>query len=118
MARKDQAVVRVAGLRYWRSTEAAVAVEAWKRSGEGLRAFAERYGIHPRRLGRWSRELGEAAEEPVRFHRVRIVQTREVEHPGDGSLEIVLGEGWRVRVPPGFAAEDLDRVIEVLGARC
>jgi hypothetical protein len=117
MGKQDEEVQRVVGLRYWRSAEAQVVVEAWRRSGEGLGAFADRYGIHPRRLRRWARELEDAAE-PVRFHAVRVVHPGEVEHRGEASVEIVLGEGCRVRVPPGFAAEDLERVLEVLGARC
>ena len=115
MTKQDEDVVRVAGLRYWRSAEADVVVEAWKRSGERLSAFAKHYGIHPRRLGRWAGKLEGA--EPVRFHPVRVVQ-KEVEPRQDPALEIVWGEGLRVRVPAGFAAEDLERVLEVLGARC
>jgi hypothetical protein len=76
--RKDAEVVRVAALRYWRSADARVVVDAWRRSGEGLRAFAERYEIHPRRLRRWAREFEEAVE-PVRFHPVRVVHTSDVE---------------------------------------
>ena len=115
-SRQDAGVVRVAALRYWRSADAQVVADAWKQSGEGLKRFAERYGIHPRRLSRWASELEEAAE-PVRFHPVRVVRGGDVEHR-DAPLEIVLDEGCRVRVPPGFAAEDLERVLEVLVARC
>ena len=110
-------VARVAGLRYWRGAEARVVVDAWRRSGEGLGAFAERHGLHPRRLSRWAKRLEEAAE-PVRFHPVRVVHRSEVEARGDAPLEIVLGERHRVRVASGFAAEDLERVLDVLEARC
>jgi hypothetical protein len=120
MARKEEEdgeVARVAALRYWRSADAEVVVDAWKRSGEGLREFAERQGIHPGRLRRWTTQLGEAAE-AVRFHPVRVVHPGGVERRVGEPLEIVVGEGCRVRVPPGFAAEDLERVLEVLDARC
>lgn len=123
MAKRDGEVERVAALRYWRLAEAQVVVDAWKRSGEGLGAFAERYGIRPRRLRRWASEREaseseEAAAEPVGFYPVRVVRGADVEHRGNASLELVLGEECRVRVPPGFAAEDLERVLAVLGARC
>lgn len=107
-------MARVAALRYWRARDAQVVVEAWKRSGEGVRAFAERHGIHPRRLSRWARDVEEATES-VRFHRVRVVQGSDVEHHDGAPLEIVLDGGLTVRVLPGFAAEDLGRVLEVLG---
>jgi hypothetical protein len=119
MANRDAGVARVAARRYWRSADARVVVDAWRRSGEGLRMFAECYGIDPHRLRRWARDLDERAE-PVRFHAVRVVQGSEVERVDRASLEIELGEGWTVRVGPGFAAADLARVLEVLGVgtRC
>lgn len=124
-ADRDAELERVARLRYWRAEDAAVVVEAWGRSGEGLRAFARRHGIHPRRLSRWAKELAgsEASEEPVKpvtFHPVRLVAGKEVEgassRRGVALVEIVLGWECTVRVAPGFAAEDLARVLEVLGA--
>jgi hypothetical protein len=115
---KEVGVARVAGLRYWRAADARVVVDAWRRSGEGVRAFAERHRLHPRRLSRWAKRLGEEAVEPVRFHPMRVVYRSEVEHRSAATLEIVVGEGLRVRVASGFAAEDLERVLAVLEARC
>jgi hypothetical protein len=115
----DPAVVRIAKLRYWRATDARVVVEAWRRSGERLWRFADRHGIHPRRLSRWAAEL-EAQEEAVRFHPVRLVERQERSGPSGEPIEIVMEDGCSVRVPPGFAAEDLERVLSVLavGAPC
>jgi hypothetical protein len=125
---KDTAVVRVAKLRYWRATDACVVVEAWRRSGDTVPEFARRYGIHPRRLGRWAGQLkappgpGES-EASVLFHPVRLVQqadgARDRRRDGE-PIEIVLDEGCSVRVPPGFAVRDLERVLAVLaqGVRC
>lgn len=98
--------------RYWRATDARVVVEAWRRSGERLEDFAARRGVHPRRLRRWASRL-EEPEVPARFHPVQVIP-HAVEGAG-AVLELVLGEGLRVRVPPGFAAADLGRVLEVLG---
>ena len=110
---KSVAVARVAEQKYWRATEARIVVEAWRASGEGLVVFAARYGIHPRRLRRWAGQLGPGAEETVAFHPVRLMAAAGPAEPG-APIEIVLGEGVRVRVPGGFAAEDLERVLGVL----
>lgn len=111
---KIEAVVRVAEGRYWRDGDARIVVEAWQASGEGLGAFAKRYGIHPRRVRRWASQLGGKAEAAaVVFHPVRLVAAARPAEPG-ALIEIVLGEGVIVRVPGGFAAEDLERVLGVL----
>jgi hypothetical protein len=119
MAGKSDGVARVAGLRYWGAADARVVVEAWRGSGERLSEFARRQGIKPRRLGQWARRL-ESPGEGMAFHPVRVVEAAG----GDGRrgpkgepIEIVMGDGRSVRVPPGFAAQDLERVLSVLGAR-
>lgn len=115
---KDAAVARVARLRYWRARDARVVVEAWRESGETRAAFARRHGIEPKRLSRWVAEL-EGPGEAVRFHPVRLVEAARPDERGE-PIEIVLGDGCSVRVPAGFAAEDLERVLRVLagGAPC
>jgi transposase-like protein len=115
MASKKKDVGRVASLRYWQAEDAGVAVEAWKESGEGLTAFARRHGIKPRRLRQWATRL-EPSGEAMAFHPVRVVQASPQERAQRDPIEIVLGEGCSVRVPAGFAAQDLERVLEVLGA--
>jgi transposase-like protein len=115
MASKNKDVGRVASLRYWQAEDARVVVEAWKESGEGLAAFARRHGIRPRRLRQWATRL-EAASEALSFHPVQVVEAPSRERAQRDPIEIVLGEGYSVRVPPGFAAQDLERVLGVLGA--
>jgi hypothetical protein len=100
------------GSGYWREAEARVVVAAWRQSGATLTAFARSRGVHPRRLARWARRLEGKRREPVRFHPVRLVEKR----PREAKLEIVLRSGCRVRVPSGFAVEDLRRVLEAVGA--
>jgi hypothetical protein len=107
-------VQEVAQLRYWREAEARVVVEAWRRSGETLSGFGRRYGVDPRRLARWARRLGGGGDGSVRFHPVRLVAPSPAAE-GGGPIEIQLAGGQRVRVPGGFAAEDLRRVLSVLG---
>jgi len=113
--RKDAAVARVAALRYWRAPEARGVGAAWRQSGERVSRFAERYGIEVRRLSRWAGRL-EPEDEAVRFHPVRLVEGGGLGGLGRERLEIVLGAEYTVRVAPGFAAEDLERVLRVLGA--
>ena len=112
--RKDAAVARVAALRYWRAPQARVVVAAWRRSGETVRRFAERYGIEARRLSRWAGRL-EPEDEAVRFHPVRLVRGGALGGRGREPLEIVLGAECTVRLAPGFEAADLERVLRVLG---
>jgi hypothetical protein len=39
--------------------------------------------------------------EPVRFHRVELVAARGPQAAGVERIEVVLGDGCTVRVPPG-----------------
>ena len=112
MARKTD-VTEVVERPYWREAEARVVVEAWRTSGEALVGFARRYGIEPGRVARWAARL-EGAATPMRFHPVRLAEGA----PGAGeAIEIHLAGGRRVRVAPGFQAEDLRRVLAVLEPR-
>lgn len=113
MARRTEGEVkRVAAIRYWRATEARVAVDAWRRSGEEVAEFARHDGIHPGRLKRWAGRLDQEAE--VAFYPLRIVQGQDDDAGSGEPIEIVLGEGCTVRVPAGFAGDDLQRVLAVL----
>jgi hypothetical protein len=110
MARKA-GVAEVAVRRYWREAEARVVVEAWRNSGESLSRFAWRHGVDPKRVARWALRIEGSESAPVRFHPVRLAD----HDGGDGSaIEIHLVGGQRVRVLPGFQAEDLRRVLAVL----
>lgn len=112
-------VEEVAAQRYWREGQARVVIEGWRRSGESLAGFARRHGIMRQRLERWARRLRES-EGRVHFHRVRLVERRhsaEAVHGGGAPIEVEWAPGRRVRVFPGFAAEDLGRVLEVLEGR-
>ena len=119
--KRESAGKRGASARYWREKDARVVVSAWERSGEGLAGFSRGYGLRPDLVRRGVQRLeasGEAREEDLRFHPVEVVE-RSGTAEGRGELiEIALGADRTVRVPPGFRAEDLERVLEVLGARC
>lgn len=121
MARtREPAVLRVAARRYWRAADAQVMVEAWRRSGESLSAFARRYGVHGKRLARWAARVETSPRRAVSFHPVRVVAAAGRSRPGGETIEVVLPDGRSVRVRPGFAPEDLHQVLLVLtaGAGC
>lgn len=112
--------------RYWREADAKLVVRAWRSSGQDLSRFAAEHGITVSRLSRWAVRVGarqglrfrvvkRASASPVklRFHPVELIGG---EARGD-AIEVVLVDGRRVRVPARFAAEDLDRVLEVLEER-
>jgi hypothetical protein len=106
---REAEIREVAQRRYWREAEARVVVQAWRSSGEGLARFARRHDLRPNRLGWWVRRLGSQGQ--VHFHAVRLVQQQP---DSDGSIEIEFNGGRLVRVRPGFEAEDLRHVLEVL----
>ena len=112
MAKKID-VGAVAGRPYWRQPEAERIVEAWQESGETGAAFARRHGVDPQRLSRWASRLRRPASAPVRFHPVRV-GGEDPRSRGGSVIEIDLGGGRRVRVPPGVEVEDLRRVLAVL----
>ena len=83
-------------------------LEAWKTSGLSVRAFCERESISLNTFRYWkdkieSRRKGAAVVKgPVRL--AHLLPT----------IEIVISERFTVRVPAGFRADELVRLIEVL----
>lgn len=118
MSRKSE-VAQVARRRYWREADGRLMVEAWQSSGERLSEFADRHRVEPRRVARWASRLGRPEPEVVRFHPVRLAGEGPESWSGS-AIELHLTGGRRVRLAPGFAAEDLRRVLAVLegAARC
>lgn len=106
-------VAEVAGRPYWRQAEARRIVEAWRESGELVSEFARRHGVDPKRVSRWASRLRRSTPTPVHFHPVRVAGDGASRQEG-AAIEIELRAGRRVRVAPGFEAEDLRRVLAVL----
>lgn len=98
---------------YWQAEDARQIVDAWRRSGEPVSGFAKRLGIDPRRLSRWATRL-EAPSEGIRFLPVRVA---EPEAGRGAPIHIELPHGRHLRVPPGFAADDLRRILALLEER-
>jgi len=87
-----------------------------QRNGESLTKPAGQRGLQRQRRAQWLEQLQQPEpEESVQFHPVQLVG-----HDGSGQecqhepIEIVLADGVRVRVPMGFSAEELGRVLSVL----
>lgn len=114
MEERDAEVAEVAGQRRWREGDARVVLEAWRGSGQSLTAFVKLYGIHPERLGRWHRLLRTRAGDGVRFHPVRV-RLRDAASAEAVKIELVLAGDRCIRLPPGFDAEDLRRLLTVVG---
>jgi hypothetical protein len=107
----DRAIARVARQRYWRVDDARIVVAAWRGSGETQARFADRHGIHRKRLGWWiarlqrrvhapaAHESGAGQPEPgalVRFHPVRVVDDSANHGVEPGADERARGGGlWR-----------------------
>jgi hypothetical protein len=111
---KDEAVLRIAGRQRWGEDDAKVVVEAWRRSGESLSHFAGRYRLRGERIGRWASRIEKPEGNGLSFHRVRLVEAQDRWHQGGEKIEVVLTDGRLVRVPHGFAPEDLQQVLRVL----
>ncbi len=119
MSTKDR-IWEVASRPYWREADARVIVEAWQASDETLERFAQRHRVHRGRLSRWALRLGSAEAAPVRFHPVQVAGDGVASRCGVEPIEIEVGAGRDVRVirvAPGFAADDLRRVLAVLDER-
>jgi transposase-like protein len=122
-------------------------VERWKRCGLSVAEFAEKIGVNARTLAYWRWRLGRAAPReavkkaeaeivPSGAGRARSVATsarpreksasvalsfievarRDVEVVHE-PFELVLVDGLRVRVPPGFDGEALGRLLDVVEHR-
>ena len=111
--RRTEKITGIIQKRRWREADARLVVSASQASGKSLSSFARKYGLQPARIWRWSARLREQSNGTVRFHPVRLVEPDHGDHR-PGTIEVVLLDGRRVRVPQGFAAGDLARVLAVL----
>src|SRR2546421_2155899 len=86
-------------------------VQQWQHSGLSVRAFCARHELAEPSFYAWRRQL-QQRQAPARFVPVRVVPD---EAPArDGSVEVVLACGRRVRVPPGFDPATLQQLLAVL----
>ena len=114
-----------------------MAIQQWQFSGQSVRAFCRQEGLKESAFFFWRRELAlqdraDAASPPspsckrktsspveptgaaARFLPVQVVAGRGPQRAGD--IEIVLGSGRAVRVPPQFDRQTLADVLALLEA--
>ncbi len=109
-----------------REREVEQALEAGQRQGEGEDAVARRLGIRVSTLRWWAtqircraarrQEAGEACEGALAapsFVEVHVQRSR----PAPG-FEVLIENGREVRVPLGFDAGELARLVDVLERSC
>lgn len=82
----------------------------WPSSGQTQAVFAARHGVSAATLRYWLRRAA-AATGPVTFAPVQVIAPAP---DGVGAIEIVLGTGERVVVPPTVSPEFLRRVLTTL----
>lgn len=89
-------------------------------SGKSVREFADSRGLSAATLYWWRSALGRRENrkrDGIRLARVTVVAPRSSLDSGAG-IEVVLGNGRRVRVPVGFDVEELGRLVTVLERGC
>jgi len=116
LEQKDAVVVAAAARPHWRKADARQVLDAWRRSGETMSGFARFYGIQYERLARWKRRLRGEPSEAVHFHPVRVRQVERQSNDSGDRIELVLSQDRSIRVPHGFDAEDLRRLLSVVEA--
>jgi transposase len=106
-------------------------VGKWKQSGLTAAAYAERTGLNVNTLRHWSWSLGKSARgrRPASALRTLAPTFVEVfagvtppslaENEPDRAepFELVLRDGLRIRIAPGFEAAALRRLLDVVGGR-
>jgi hypothetical protein len=112
MVDESEAVAGALAARHWREADARAVLEAWRESGETITEYARNQGIHAERLARWERKLRTLAAQAVSFHPVRV--RGQLDNGRPEYIEVVLGQEPRVRIPRGFAPQDLRALLAVL----
>ena len=108
---------RMRGLRGEARLEAIGEIVArWRESGQSRAAFCRELGIAAVTLSRWISRLD--ASRPATQTSPVLVEVAVPESHERDVFELVLRGGTRVKVPAGFLAEDLARLLGVLTTAC
>lgn len=99
---------------YWRREDAELIVAAWRSSRESLAAFGRRWSLDPRRISRWAHKLSDSeTSDAVTFYPVQL-KAVALERNGLAWVGEVRRGEWAVRVPTGFAASEMSRLLTVI----
>ncbi len=88
-------------------------VAQWRSSGQTAREFAARRGVNASTLSHWAWRLGRETRSDAPLARVSTMIEVHARPAADDRFEIELG-GRRVRVPPSFDVEALQRLLAAL----
>ena len=100
--------------RFWRRL-----LQRWQRSGLSIRAFCRQQGCSEPSFHAWRRTLAQRDRQtattsaPVTFVPLHVQQEPVLT---DAPLELLLTNGRRLRIPPGYPATLLAEVLAVLEA--
>jgi len=89
----------------------------WRSSGLSVRAFCEEQGFSQPSFYAWRRTLAERDAAAVRFVPVTVAAEPPAPSKADGSavaVELILNDGRRLRVVPGFDGPTLKRLLALL----
>ena len=92
-------------------------VKEWEASGQSQRGFCAGRGIGQSTFRYWRRRLQGETSSDAEISGARLVPVRvcaQGPSPGDSGLRLVLGNGLRIEVAPGFDAATLQRVVATL----
>jgi hypothetical protein len=104
-------------------------VRRWRHSGETARTFAASAGVNARTLSSWAWRLkrdGNGAGRGRTRRRYRGARSPSdrarfvellVDRPAEHGFALDLGDGRRLRIPPGFDGAALGRLLVVRGQR-
>jgi hypothetical protein len=87
-------------------------IDQWRASGLSVRVFCARHGLPTASFYQWRRVLERRATAEPAFVPVQVVADAVPAQPS--ALEVVLVDGRRIRVAPGFDAATLRRVLAIL----
>ena len=93
-------------------------VAEWSCSGQDAAAFCRKRHLNPSTFGWWRWKLGQSASpDGAEWLEVTRIDSPTTADPGpaDSDLTLILGEGISIRIPVGFDAPTLERLIETLG---
>lgn len=103
-------------------------VASWKKSGQTATEYARQIGVRPQTLAWWGWRIrtqpAKPGKEPAKPQAAGFVEIRvstseteeEREAPAE-PLELMLGEGLRLRIPVRFDEGSLRRVVATLGGK-
>lgn len=101
--------------RRWASSEKASIVEESLRPGAVVTAVARRHDVHPNLLHHWRRQAKRLADGGRGLQFLPVAVTPSVQPKAEGSIEIELAGGLRLRVDAAVDEVALGRVLRALG---